>query len=563
MTRVRVTTSSLFPGPYVFAQGLVLAAVTFMACWNAYVCLRRRPDARTVLINLSFWLVPILTLVALTGRPLRSFALGTAITFVLQRLHWLKWKYLAATWTAADFRMLFDPANWVIVRQYRFLLAFVTACVVLLLLSWFLVPQGTPLGWRVRFLAGLGALVLIAADVRWRVAHVFDPFGFNIYGHFANLLFSASTLRYEPPRVEGDSALFRSRAARLNASNGTSDVRHADLVVWLQESTMDLRLFDIAGADLPVLRMHQADDTTREAGGLRVHCWGGSTWLTEFAVLTGLSHDDFGAAGNGVFYTVTPNLRFSLPKTLRQSGYETVVLTGAPKAFYNAGRAYYDLGFEDVLNPLDFPAWGNRSVERELIGDAELGRYALDILRRPRTRPLFLFVLSVMQHGPYDPRYPIAHGLGQSRLDHRTAACLSHYVSQMEATSDALMKFSQQLLGSPRPTVLAYFGDHQPNLGGRIEYLPEVSNARYLTSYSIKTNFEPKPIESSSSVLDVSYLAAVLLEFAGVRANEFFAANRAMRLLCRGRLADCADNELLRSYKAYLFHDLRAVQREP
>ena len=114
---------------------------------------------------------------------------------------------------------------------------------------------------------------------------------------------------------------------------------------------MDLRLFEVPGAQLPVLAMHQPDDTTRELGRLRTHSWGGSTWLTEFAMLTGLSHQNFGPSGNGVYYTVTPNLRFSLPKTLKQSGYHTVVLTGAPKAFYNAERAYYDLGFDQVLNP--------------------------------------------------------------------------------------------------------------------------------------------------------------------------------------------------------------------
>ncbi len=69
------------------ARTLTTAAVVLMAGWNAYICLRLRPDLPTTLINLSFWFVPILLLAALTGQAWRSVALGTAATFALQRLH--------------------------------------------------------------------------------------------------------------------------------------------------------------------------------------------------------------------------------------------------------------------------------------------------------------------------------------------------------------------------------------------------------------------------------------------------------------------------------------------
>ena len=97
---------------YRAAQMLMAVAVVLMAGWNAYICLRLRPDVPTVVINLSFWLLPILTLLSATGRLWRSLALGTAITFCLQRVHWRKWRYLEQTWTAADLRFVLDRANW-------------------------------------------------------------------------------------------------------------------------------------------------------------------------------------------------------------------------------------------------------------------------------------------------------------------------------------------------------------------------------------------------------------------------------------------------------------------
>jgi phosphoglycerol transferase MdoB-like AlkP superfamily enzyme len=103
--------------------------------------------------------------------------------------------------------------------------------------------------------------------------------------------------------------------------------------VWLQESATDPRIFEVSGVSLPALSMHGADARTRESGWLRVPTWGGSTWLTEFALLTGLTHKDFGAAGQGVFYTVTSHLRFSLPRLLQRHGYRCIVLFPVEKTF--------------------------------------------------------------------------------------------------------------------------------------------------------------------------------------------------------------------------------------
>lgn len=544
-------------------------AVVLMTGWNAYICLRLRPDLPTVLINLSFWFVPILVVLVVSGRLWRSLALGTAVTFVLQRLHWLKWKYSEHTWTAADFRFATDRANWVVVRQYPDILAFILVCVALLAVSWLLMPRGARVAWTTRAVSALVAAALVGGVFHWQAAHVFDPFGFNTYGHFANLVFSASTLAYQPPVTEGSSARFLARAAALSHPSATMAAERPatphpparpDLVVWLQESAMDLRVLDLPGARLPELAMYTPDARTRAHGWLRVHSWGGSTWLSEFALLTGLSHEDFGPSGNGVYYSVTPHVQYTLPKLLKQYGYRSVAISGSPKAFYNMETAQRALGFDEVLNPLDFPAWGGKSLATHFISDDELGRYALEILARHHDQPLLLFVLSIMQHGPYDHRYPIASTLDRTGLDRENAGRLSDYVARMTATSDANEAFGAQLLQKPRPVVFTYFGDHQPNLGGSVPYVTGLTNAQYVTSYAIKTNFPVSASIAPSGPLDISYLAGVILEHAGIALDPFFQANRAMRLLCDGKLTDCSDQALANSYRTHLYRDLQAVR---
>lgn len=536
------------------------AVVVSMAGWNAYICLRLRPDLPTTIINLAFWLLPMAALVAASGQIWRSLALGTVMTFGLQRLHWLKWRYLEQSWTAADLRFLVDPANWILLRQYPEIFAWTTAGVATVCLAWLLVPLSPPLRWRARGAAGFVGLVLLSGVVSWRHQHQFDPFGFNRYGHFASLVFSWSTLYYEPPVVTGSSDLFRARADAVPPAADVAAARPPTIVVWLQESSMDLRLLDVAGARLPRLAMYGPDAFTRAFGALRVHSWGGSTWLSEFALLTGLSHFDFGPTGEGVYYTVAGHVRPSLPRLLRTHGYRSVAISGVPKGLYNMETAQRQLGFDEVLNPLDFPEWGGKSLADHLISDEELGRYADQVIART-PQPLFLFVLSMMQHGPYDSGHPLRYGLDRANLPRGLAARASDYADRMVATDRATLTFGGRLLGREAPAVFAYFGDHHPNLDGTIPYAAGVPSPQFQTAYAVKSNLPraqaPAP---AAQPIDVSFLGALVLEQGGLPLDAHFAANRAMRHLCGGQLTDCPDAPLVESYRARVYGDLAAAQ---
>lgn len=546
--------------PLFLARVAAFGAVVSMAAWNTYICLRLRPDVGTVLINVSFWIVPVSVLLALTGRPWRSLATGTGLTFVFQRLHWLKWKYLFASWTAADFRMVSDVANWVLVEQYPELLTFAIGCIAFLMAIWLLTPRGAMVKARWRGGAALLAMALVGGVVSLRDLHPFDPFGFNVYGHFASLVYSVPTLEYQAPTIAVDSSHFLARAAMLPPVEVHRGPAKPDIVIWLQESTMDLALIDVPQAQLPVLRMYQPDGATREHGLMRVHAWGGSTWLSEFALLTGLPAEDFGPSAASVYYTVTPRVRFTLPKLLKSLGYRSIAISGSPKGIYNMEQAQRDLGFDEILNPLDFPEWGGKSLASHYISDTELGQFAMQILQRRHDQPTLVFVLSIMQHGPYRPDHTVAYGLERTTLDRGTAARLSDFAARMVDTSEACVRFGDALLARPRPVVFAYFGDHHPNLEGAVPLRQDLEAPRYTTSYALKTNYDTASL-AGAPLLDLSYLAAVILQHAGIPLDPYFTANRGMRLLCQGRLADCGDRPLRESYRAYLYADLGAAER--
>jgi hypothetical protein len=333
-------------------------------------------------------------------------------------------------------------------------------------------------------------------------------------------------------------------------------------VVWLQESATDPRILDI-GVTLPALSMHEPDSRTRESGWLRVPTWGGSTWLSEFALLTGLSHKDFGAAGQAVFYTVTSHLRFSLPRLLQRYGYRCIVLYPVEKTFYNAESAYRDLGFDEILTPHDFPEWGNKSLITSIVKDRDLFSYALKILSHSGTQPVFLYMLSMSQHGPYDASHEPAFGLDGSSLDRATAGRFSDWLSRMEKLSLDTMDFDKALQASGRDLLLTYFGDHQPNFESHVALTRELDEPRFLTRFTIKGPGDAPVCAGPEQVLDVCFLGSLLLEHAGIPGDEFFAASAAMRQLCQGTLLGCKDSALAESYRAFLYHDLSAAGPTP
>ena len=154
---------------------------------------------------------------------------------------------------------------------------------------------------------------------------------------------------------------------------------------------------------------------------------------------------------------MTSHLRFSLPRLLKRHGYRCIVLFPVEKNFYNAESAYKDLGFDEILTPRDFPEWGNKSLVTNVVEDRDLCSYALKILSQSRSQPVFLYMLSMIQHGPYDASHEPAYGLDRSALNRPTTGRMSDWLSRMETLNRDVMDFDQALQATglrPDPDLL-------------------------------------------------------------------------------------------------------------
>ena len=335
--------------------------------------------------------------------------------------------------------------------------------------------------------------------------------------------------------------------------------RRPDLLAVLEESTFPPRLLALCDRPECDAALFAEDARTVGGGDLRVHTYGGATWVTEFAFLAGLPHTLFGPAGIYAPYDLAPRLRHSLVRTLKAQGYRTVAIYPMRRDFGNAQAAYAAYGFDALYDAVDLGLrWESP--------DTEYAQRVAEIWQRERAQageaPLFVFALTMRQHGPHrDPLESLPPPFNRPlfpQADAATNLALGNYLARLHQSDAAMPTFEHLVLDGPRPGVLLHFGDHQPAFDGLEMGLekrvpPGLEGiAHSLTYYRIKASGTAAPLPRYA-LTDVSFLGGLLLQAAGLDPGPYFGANVRLREACAGRFLECPDAATLQSYYAEVF----------
>ncbi|MBO9662939.1 LTA synthase family protein [Dokdonella sp.] len=345
-----------------------------------------------------------------------------------------------------------------------------------------------------------------------------------------------------------------------------------DVVAVLEESTFDPRLLKPCTLPQCKLRMFEPDKSTRAHGPLSVHTFGGGTWTSEFSLLTGLAHTLFGNAGLYAPYNLAPRVAHTLPKAFKRAGYRAIAVYPMTGDFLNARNAYDYYGFDAFYDGTQY-GLGWESHDADLL--EVFKRIYQDEKRVHPEQPLFVFMLTLHQHGPHmkplaelKPPFDkplFADRFKPKKLDEWLNLNLGNYLERLQESDAMLADLEKFLLGAERPAVLMHFGDHQPSFDGAINEIPKVlpkgagPNAHWITYYMLKSNFAVRR-KFDYPVLDIAFLGSLLLDVAGVPKDEFFQANTLLRERCKGRYVDCKDARMVTSYHDYVFTKLKDLQ---
>ena len=517
---------------------------------------------------------------ALTGQWQRGLNFASVLFVVLMLFHRMKIHYYKQPLLISDFWLVTDWRNWETLLHYKGAIFGVLGLLGLLgyaIFGWSDVETAST-GFRV-FAAILAAT---SFGLMWHYSK--DPDATKVWldslpddgrDVFLNLPMSCRGVFFKVPEFEGNSQKFKEKMTALLSEKAEGktesaekpDAEKPDIVVCLQESTLNPHQFDFDAETIPPFSMFNKQEDTAFVSPLRVHTVGGATWKSEFAFLAGVPSTDFGALASGVFYSVVPHLQTGFIKNLREQGYFCVALSPFTKGNYNAKPAYDHFGFDLMLQPQDlgYPA----SISKNLwhISSEEMMYYTKLILQKQHPslenvqQPMFVYVLTMKEHGPYNTNMPNHFNLASKRLGGKAISCLNDYIDRIDSLNEAIEGLNDYLKSRETPYVFGYFGDHQVAFDNQLPPKKgNFANPDYVTQFVVRTNRRTDFVQQQD-FLDLAFVGGVLLDVAGLSPkDDFMRANIAMRQLSQGKLEDAADMDLVNSYRNYLYQDLKIAQ---
>ena len=534
----------------------------------------------TYFFAIALFVLLFSSMFAITGQWQRGLNFASVLFVVLMLFHRMKIHYYKQPLLISDFWLVTDWRNWETLLHYKGAIFGVLGLLGLLgyaIFGWSDVETAST-GFRV-FAAILAAT---SFGLMWHYSK--DPDATKVWldslpddgrDVFLNLPMSCRGVFFKVPEFEGNSQKFKEKMTALLSEKAEGktesaekpDAEKPDIVVCLQESTLNPHQFDFDAETIPPFSMFNKQEDTAFVSPLRVHTVGGATWKSEFAFLAGVPSTDFGALASGVFYSVVPHLQTGFIKNLREQGYFCVALSPFTKGNYNAKLAYDHFGFDLMLQPQDlgYPA----SISKNLwhISSEEMMYYTKLILQKQHPslenvqQPMFVYVLTMKEHGPYNTNMPNHFNLASKRLGGKAISCLNDYIDRIASLNEAIEGLNDYLKSRETPYVFGYFGDHQVAFDNQLPPKKgNFANPDYVTQFVVRTNRKTDFVQQQD-FLDLAFVGGVLLDVAGLSPkDDFMRANIAMRQLSQGKLEDAEDMDLVNSYRNYLYQDLKIAQ---
>lgn len=303
--------------------------------------------------------------------------------------------------------------------------------------------------------------------------------------------------------------------------------RRPNIIAVMNETFCDFGAFgNELGLDGPTAPFLDSLTENTAKGEIFVSVRGGNTCNTEYEFLT----------GNSLFCLSPGSLPYqqyicqpqpSVVNLLKELQYETVAMHPAPGSNWNRDTVYPDLGFDRELFLPDFTY---TEEYRNYVSDESCYQEIEQLFQqKDKGTPLFVFNVTIQNHGPFgeglegdknrvvqfvDSNYPLAQNY--LNLIRESDAALEHLVRIVDTCDE--------------PTILIFFGDHQPvNLEETFENialgLDSSSSAsaqlqkKYTTQFFLHANFELE--QADYGLTSPNYLGPILFEAAGLPMSPY------------------------------------------
>ena len=256
-------------------------------------------------------------------------------------------------------------------------------------------------------------------------------------------------------------------------------------------------------------------------GRLEVPVFAGGTSNTEFEVLSSISTHMY-EEGLMVYNNEIQGPVISLASILRLQGYHSVGLHPFWGWYYNRNLLYSYLGFNEFITDEYI---NDSTLKGYYISDDTSTNVVIEQIEKTE-EPLFLFNVTMENHGPYDDgRYdniPLDLVVTGKNLDEESQLLVDVYGQGIYDAVASLEKLINYLETSDEETVVLFFGDHLPLMGSDYKvyrdtgYLDE--NDDYVDKY-VQMRTTPFILwsnmtknEEDLGIIDASFIGPYLLD---------------------------------------------------
>ena len=316
--------------------------------------------------------------------------------------------------------------------------------------------------------------------------------------------------RYDEKNGEGSAA----KAARDQYSQ-----QKPNIVVVMNETFSDLSIYDSikdAGYDGPEYLKSLYTDSILH-GTLQVSAMGGGTCNSEFETLTGNS---MAFIGSGVYPYETYNMNIdNIVSQLKGQGYDTHAIHPAAGSNWNRDGVYSAFGFDTFDDEATFVG---ATRFRNRIDDASTYSKTLEYLNGSDT-PQFIFDVTLMGHSGYETGLVPEDkqvNCTVDGLDEKNQNKLNEYLATSNEEDAQLKTLIDGIKKSKKPTIVLFFGDHQPALseaiGGESDDIVQ-TEMQWQTCYTMWANYDVAgSVKGTELDTSTSYLSALLCHEAGI-----------------------------------------------
>ena len=283
----------------------------------------------------------------------------------------------------------------------------------------------------------------------------------------ANGLVGAFYLNIATMNVEQPENYTAENIERLMAAHTDTTGKTPDIIVVLCESFWDVRKLQGTRFSSDPLARYDALCAKNNTynGTLYSMAIGGGTVRTEFGVLTGLSSQYLPTGASPYIYPkkdIPTHVSF-----LKEQGYTTLALHPYDKKFYSRQTGYPFIGFDAFYGKEEVEEMVEVTYQRGYVSDDSFVDALIYQLEQNEDRKTLLWGISMENHQTYYPLEETPEITVQNEaLSEDLIGAVTTYTQGVAHSAAALEKLVTYVENRSKDTLLVFFGDHLPTLGG-------------------------------------------------------------------------------------------------